>query len=210
MRRLDRVGGPRWSGPSVSRMMARAAVGSGGAGLRRSRPALRAVERAGLALVRSLRIPVAQVELRRRGILSFSDTRMPAPTAVPRCSWKRSMAPTMSLLCSWSAVAPRRSCPRRTRRRPSLLDGRSLTNAFGGRPLRRAASDSFDVGRAHAPETSIADDRLVLRRQQHHRLRRATATTTSVSEIRNSVGGTWRRKRWSAPRCPQRTIASAA
>ena len=52
------------------------------------------------------------------GKIVFSDTRMPLPTAVPRCSWKRSIAPRMSSRlcvgdCTTEAVAANETTPMR-------------------------------------------------------------------------------------------------
>ena len=104
------------------------------------------------------------------GKIVASETRMPLPIAVPRCSWKRSIAARMSSRfcvggCTTSAVPANETTPTR------VLRGCSSTNVLR-RGLRGGQPVGLDVGRAHAARhVHREDDRLVLRRQRDHRRR---------------------------------------
>ncbi len=88
------------------------------------------------------------------GKIVFSDTRMPLPIAVPRCSWKRSIAPRMSSRlwvgdCTIDAVAANETTPMR------VVFGWSATNARAASCAATIRLGFTSVARM-LPETSIA------------------------------------------------------
>ena len=123
---------------------------------------------------------------------------MPLPTAVPRCSWKRSIAASRSSRlcvgdCTTDAVAANETTPMRV--------------VFGCLSMKaRAAScaATMRLGLTSVarmlPETSIA--RITVSccdGSVTTAAGRATASSSSVSASRNSSGGTCRRKRGPVP-----------
>ena len=102
------------------------------------------------------------------GKIAFSDTRMPLPTAVPRCSWKRSIAATTSSRLRVGGCTSERGAGERHDADAGRAAAGSSTKALrrvlgGGEPVR------LDVGRAHAArDVHRQDHRLVLRRQRDH------------------------------------------
>ncbi len=123
------------------------------------------------------------------GKIAASDTMMPLPIAVPRCSWKRSIAAMMSSLfcvggCTSAAVPANETTPMRA------LRGCSLTNALAATcdAVRRFGSTS---AARMLPDTSIA--RMIVSCCDGSVITavgRATATNSAVSASRNSTGGT--------------------
>ena len=114
---------------------------------------------------------------------------MPLPIAVPRCSWKRSIAAMMSSLfcvggCTSAAVPANDTTPMRA------LRGCSSTNALAATcdAVRRFGSTS---AARMLPDTSIA--RMIVSCCEGSVITavgRATATNSAASASRNSAGGT--------------------
>ena len=187
--------GPVVVWPSVSRMIAADVYEPGGTGLAR-----------GLVLVASARGRAApRLRCRRaRGLherrsnstsgkIVFSDTRMPLPTAVPRCSWKRSMRREDVLAVVRRRLHDRRGARRTRRCRCAWSRGWSSMNA-----LAAACAAAMRLGLTSAarmlPDTSIA--RIIVSccdGSVTTAAGRAIASIISVSASRNSTGGTWRR-----------------
>ena len=169
MRAASIGSGPVVVWPSVSRMIAADVYEPGGTGLGGRLVGAPSPGRAAL----DLRWPSPRGFDERRsnsasGKIVFSDTRMPLPTAVPRWSWKRSIAAMMSSRlcvggCTTAAVAANDTTPMRVVLR-LLVDERARRRPARPRAVR------LDVGRAHAArDVHRQDDRLVLRRQRDDR-----------------------------------------
>ena len=114
---------------------------------------------------------------------------MPLPIAVPRCSWKRSIAPRMSSrlcvgVCTTDAVAANDTTPIR------VVFGWSATNARAASCAATSRVGLTSVARM-LPDTSIAritvscaDGSVTMASG------RAIATSISASAARNRSGGT--------------------
>ena len=132
------------------------------------------------------------------GKIVASDSTMPLPIAVPRCSWKRSIAAMTSSRLSVGACT--------TAAVPANDDDADLDVARQvgderlGRLLRGDQAVRLDVGGAHAArDVHRQDDRLLRRRQRDQRRRARRGEQQRVSASSNSTGGTWRRQALRAP-----------
>ena len=123
------------------------------------------------------------------GKIVASDSTMPLPIAVPRCSWKRSIAATTSSRlsvggCTMAAVPANETTPTRTAR------GSSATKALAAfcEATRRFGSTS--VARIE-PDTSIASTMVCSTSGRViTAVGRAVATSKAVKASSSMAGGT--------------------
>ncbi len=118
---------------------------------------------------------------------------MPLPVAVPRCSWKRSIAAVTSSrlsvgACTTAAVPANWTTPMRT------LRGSSVTKVLAASLAAVMRSGSTSVARM-LPDTSMAsmmvsccDGRLITA------IGRPAATSSAATASNISAGGKWRRQ----------------
>ena len=132
------------------------------------------------------------------GISALSETRMPLPTAVPRCNWKRSIAASRSSLvrvgaCTSDAVPANDTTPMRVLCGWSSMNARAAAWAaasrFGSTSLARMLPDTSMANMT----VSFIDGRVMTAAG------RATASSITMMDSRNSSGGIWRRMRWAGP-----------
>ena len=135
------------------------------------------------------------------GKIVASDSTMPLPMAVPRCSWKRSIAAkTSSRLCvggcTTAAVPANDTTPTRTLRGSSAMKALAAsceaTRRFGWTSAARML-----------PDTSIASTMVsCCEGSVITAVGRAVASSSAASASSNSAGGTWRRQRGAAGPSP--------
>ena len=127
------------------------------------------------------------------GKMAASETMMPLPIAVARCSWKRSIAAIRSSRlcvggCTSAAVPANETMPMR------VNGGWSAMKAFAASCAATSRFGCTSVARM-LPDTSIASTTvLCCEGSVTTAVGRATASSMHVSARRNSTGGTWRRQ----------------
>ncbi|MNN02839.1 hypothetical protein D3C81_1155090 [compost metagenome] len=122
----------------------------------------------------------------------------PLPVAVPRWSWKRSSASSMScrLLVGGSttvAVVAKDTMPRRTLAGSPMMRSRAACCAALMRVGATSVASMLREMSMDRTSVTVSDGRVMVA------LGRAHASSARASATKNSRGGIWRRSRWREP-----------